>query len=110
MKRLGTKIAISTIVAVFLILAGWASMYPAGDPKNIRYVLWKVGLCKMDLDLAASTMVGDAARDKLIVGKTDIELRHKFGYLLPRAAASLYLKTCSEPWKERKVLFIRNSP
>jgi hypothetical protein len=102
---------IVTLTALVIFLGGWEVTYPSpGDPKNIRYVLWKAGLYKMDLDLATGTMVGDPARDKLIIGKTEAALRSRFGYLLTPLDASPYLKTCSSPWKDTKVLFIRNSP
>jgi hypothetical protein len=103
--------SIVTLTALVILLGGWEVTYPsAGDPKNLRYVLWKAGLYKMDLDLARGTMVGDPSRDKLVNGKTEAALRGRFGYLLTPLDASPYLKVCSAPWKERKVLFIRNSP
>src|SRR5882762_12013537 len=102
---------IVTLTALVILLGGWEVTYPSpGDPKNIRYVLWKAGLYKMDLDLATGTMVGDPARDKLVIGKTEAALQSRFGYLLTPLDASPYLKACSSPWKDRKVLFIRNSP
>lgn len=87
--------------------------YPSdSDPKNIKYVLWKAGLYKINLDIAVDTMVGDAARDKMVVGKTKTQLRNRFGYLLTPADASQYLRDCygNSYWKGRNVLFIRNSP
>ena len=66
----------------------------------------------MNLDIATGTMIADASRNKLVVGKTEAELRSKFGYLVTLSDASQYLRSCyqSSPWKDRKVLFIRRSP
>ena len=57
-------------------------------------------------------MIGDASRDKLVVGKTKIQLRNKFGYLVKPGDASQYLRGCYEnsSWKGKEVLFIRSSP
>lgn len=102
---------LSSLALLFIVLGIWSSTYGEGDPKNIRYVLWKVGLYKMDLDIAADTMIGDAHRDKLVIGKTKSELREKFGYLLTLSETSQYNRGCyeSEGWKGSDVLFIRTS-
>jgi hypothetical protein len=87
--------------------------YPsASDPKNIEYVFWKAGLYRLNPDTAVETMIGDASRDKLVLGKTKIELRNKFGYLVKPGDASEYLRGCYEnsSWKDKDVLFIRQSP
>jgi hypothetical protein len=101
------------VVVLPIAVAAWLLTYsPATDPKGIRYVFWKIGICKMDLDLATGTMVGDASRDKIVVGKTKRQLRDRFGYLVGPADASTYLRGCyqNSPWKDRDVLFIRKSP
>jgi hypothetical protein len=59
----------------------WTFTYPEAGPKNIKYVLWKHGLYGMDLDTASDTMIGDAGREMLVLGKTKVKLREKFGYL-----------------------------
>ena len=66
----------------------------------------------MNPDIATETMIGDAGRDKLVIGKTKEQLRNRFGYLLTPANASQYLRTCyqNSSWKDRDVLFIRQSP
>ena len=90
----------------------WTLTYPEPDPKNIKYVLWKHGLYGMDLDTASDTMIGDANREVLVLGKTKPELREKFGYLSTLLEASPYLRGCYEnsDWKGTDVLFIRKSP
>lgn len=103
--------AIVLVLVVFL--AGWMILYPSpNDPKNVGYILWKSDLYKMNLDVATETMVGDPGRDKLVLGRTQVQLQHRFGFLLEPSQASQYLRGCYQgsPWKDRKVLFIRNSP
>jgi hypothetical protein len=98
---------------VFVFLTAWALAYPDGDPKNFKYVLWKAGLYRMNLDLAAGTMIGDGSgRDKLVVGRTREQLRNRFGYLLTPAEASEYLRGCyqNSGFRASEVLFIRQSP
>jgi hypothetical protein len=113
MKRgMLTPVSIA-LVAVVIIFGAWALIYPStNDPKNLRYVLWKTGVYRMNPDMATETMIGDAGRDKLVIGKTDSQLRGRFGFLLEPAEASQYLRSCyqSSPWKDRRVLFIRNGP
>lgn len=107
------RIVAVTLAAVVIFFGVWVSMYPsASDPKNVGYVLWKAGLYKINLDIATGTMIGDAGRDKLVIGKTEAELRAKFEYLVPPNDASPYLGSCyqSSRWKDRKALFIRRSP
>jgi hypothetical protein len=98
---------------VFVVIAIWVLTYPDdSDPKNIKYVCWKAGLYRMNLDTATGTMIGDGERDRLVVGKTRAQLRDRFGLLLTLDDASQYLKSCyqSSGWKEKDVLFIRQSP
>jgi hypothetical protein len=107
------RIVIIIIAIVLVFVAGWVLTYPsAGDPKNIKYVFWKAGLYRMNLDVATDTMIGDASRNKLVVGKTKLQLKNRFGYLLTVAETSQYLRGCyqSSPWNDREVLFIRQSP
>jgi hypothetical protein len=92
------SLAITVALALTFFLAvviGWASTYPSdSDPKNIKYVLWKNGLYGMNLDTATGTMIGDASREKLVIGKTKVQLREKFGYLSTPADISQYLRGC----------------
>jgi hypothetical protein len=78
------------------------------DPRNISYLLWENGLSGMNLDTATGTMIDDASREKLVVGKTKAQLRKEFGYLLTPSQASPYLKSCYQEsaWKSRDVLFL----
>jgi len=106
------RIVIVICTLVLILVVGWALMYPSSsDAKNIKYVLWKAGLYKMNLEVATAAMVGDPNRDKLVVGKTKADLRDKFGLLLAPVEASPYLRGCyqSSSWKDRDVLFIGQS-
>jgi hypothetical protein len=106
------RILTGVFAVLFIFLAAWVLTYPDGDPKNIKYVFWKAGLYRMNLDAAAVTMIGDGGRDKLVVGKTKAQLRNEFGYLLTPDDASQYLRGCyqNSDWKSKEVLFIRRSP
>lgn len=105
-------ISVIIVVVVAIFFGGWALTYPSSnDPKNIKYVLWKAGLYKVNLDQATAAMVGDPNRDQLVVGKTKVQLRDKFGPLLSSAEVSPYLKACyqNSVWKDKDVLFIGQS-
>ena len=81
------RILILALAVAFLTVAAWMLTYPsAGDPKNLRYVFWKAGVYKLDPDVATETMIGDSARDRIVVGKSEVQLKDLFGYLwlLPR--------------------------
>jgi hypothetical protein len=101
-------------VLAFLVVAGvgWELTHPSErDPRNVKYLLWKSGLCRMNLDSATGTMIGDPSRNGLVVGKTRAQLRERFEYLLVPADAGPYLRACyqSSSWKDRDVLFILKS-
>jgi hypothetical protein len=111
-KSLARTVALALTFFIAIII-GWAVIYPSNsDPKNIKYVLWKNGLYGMNLDTATGTMIGDGSSKKLVVGKTKVQLREKFGYLSTPAELSQYLRGCyqTSAWKDKEALFIRNSP
>jgi hypothetical protein len=112
MRKLLTTVVALVVALSFAFVAVWAFAYPEPDPKNIKYVLWKHGLYRMDLDMASGTMIGDANREILVLGKSKVELREKFDYLSTLSEASPYLRGCYEnsDWKSTDVLFIRKSP
>jgi hypothetical protein len=104
----------ATLVVAFsiAIVILWIVVYPEPDPKNIKYVLWKHGLYRMNLDAASDLMIGDSNREMLVLGRTKAELQGKFGYLSTLSEASPYLRGCYENshWQGADVLFIRKSP
>ncbi|HLY60844.1 MAG TPA: hypothetical protein VKV95_08860 [Terriglobia bacterium] len=107
------RIVIFLLALLVVCVGGWVLTYPSsGDPKNIKYVLWKAGLYRLNFDAATGVMVGDPGRDKLVVGKTKTQLRDRFGSLLSSAETSPYLRGCyqNSSWKGREVLFIGQSP
>lgn len=110
MKR-PALIASGIAVVLVMFFGGWVLMYPSPDPKNIKYVLWKADLYKLNVDEATGTMVGDRYPDKLVVGKTKSQLRKKFGSLLPAGDASTSLQDCyhNSAWNHQDVLFIGHS-
>ena len=108
-----TRAVTLLLVCLSAAIAVWALTYPSeNDPKNIRYVLWKHDLYRMNLDTAVGTMIGDISREKLVVGKTRTQLQKKFGYLKSPSDAHPYMKACylESPWKDRDVLLIRDGP
>jgi hypothetical protein len=113
MKKIAARIAALAVAFSIAVLIGWTLGYPSeSDPKNIKYILWKNGFCRMKLDTASGTMIGDPGREKLVIGKTKPKLREKFGYLSTLEDVSPYLRGCyqNSGWKGADVLFIRNSP
>jgi hypothetical protein len=107
--------AASLAILAFLSLLIWSTLYPGpGDPKNIKYVLWKRGLYPLDPGIALETMIGDREPDRLIVGKSKEELARKFGFLTPvdqgpdyyrRAAADREVKAGGS-----NILLLRRGP
>lgn len=93
MRRRRVRNVIIILVGSLLAFVGaWQAEYPQGEAKNLRYILWKRGLFPMDLDRAAYTMIGDAERNKLVIGKTEEQLRKRFGYLLAPDQSPPYLR------------------
>ena len=106
------RILLTLLATLLVAFAAWMLAYhPESDPKGMKYVLWKLGIYKMDLDLATGTMRGDAGRNRLVFGLSKAQLRERFGYLLTLPEASPYLREYYEKsaWKGRDVLFIRRS-
>jgi hypothetical protein len=105
------RTAAGIIVAMMLAVGVWSFTHAGTNPKNLKYVLWKVGLYRMDIDSAVFTMVRDPDRDKLVVGKTKEELQNRFGDLLTLEQVSQYYRDgYNLGWKNKDVLFIKNSP
>jgi hypothetical protein len=109
MPRRFIWIVIVGVAAVAVFAGGWSLSYDEHDSKNIRYVLWKLGAHSLDLDSAVSTMAIDPARDEMILGKSEGELRSEFGYLTPMSSASPRLKYCYwiSPWYGKRAFLIR---
>jgi hypothetical protein len=111
LRSVAVRLLAGIIVVLMLAIGVWSVTYSGEDPRNIKYVLWKAGLYKMNIDSAAFTMVRDSGRDKLVVGKTKGELQSRFGNLLTLEQVSQYYRAgYNLGWKGKDVLFIRNSP
>ena len=106
------RFVVFAFFAVALFVVGWVCLYPSlSDPKNIRYSLWKYGLCKINTDVATTAMIGDRNCEKLVVGKTKKQLENKFDFLLSPENTSPYLRNYynNSSWKNRTVVFIGKS-
>jgi len=91
-----------------------ALMFLRADPTEtvgVRYWAWKHGLVQMDLDHALDEMVNDPGRDSLVLGKTEPELRAKFGFTLPVEQASSYVQYCykNSQYTKSQVFMLRHS-
>jgi hypothetical protein len=109
-RRRRHLLTILSILALYLVV--WELLYhgPA-EPKDLRYMGWKLGIYPMDPGDALETMVGDTYPDKLVVGKTEAELRKKFGFVTPLERASEYVKYCynNSDRRGQEVFMLRNS-
>jgi len=94
-----------------LFVGAWIALYPPGDPKNMGYTLWKAGLYSIDPADASKSVMEDPGRGKVLLGKTEDELRAEFGYLVPLARASQYFRICiaNSQWQGADGAFIRDS-
>jgi hypothetical protein len=112
MKRLLSRILIGLFVLAAIVTAGWVLAYSdRGDPKNIKYVLWKHGLYPYTFGFTGN-MTHDSSAKELVIGKTKEQLERKFGKLVSLAEASLYLKQEYEEYpyqQEKDVCFIAES-
>jgi hypothetical protein len=102
------------LVLIPCIFVGtWVGLYPdQGDPKNIHYVLWKWGLVPMDAGFALGVMTHDNAQP-LVVGKSEEQLKKRFGYLLTLNQTTSYNRLCyfNSDWNGngKTVKFLRDS-
>ena len=108
----GRWIALLVIVLCGVVLL--AVMFLRRDPTeatSMRYWAWKHGLVQMDLDRALDEMVNDPSRDSLVLGKTEPELRAKFGFTLPVEQASSYVQYCykNSQYTKDQVFMLRHS-
>ena len=106
-----TSMAICAL-ALCLFVGGWALTYPDYyDPKGMPYVMWKLGLTRIDPDRALSIMTHTNEPERLVLGKSEEELDRKFGYLTSVDNASPYLRGCylSSAWNGKPVKFLRSS-
>ena len=103
----------SVVIFILAVVALWAATYPQdGDPKNIKYVLWKHRLNPwMNLSVAAETVVHDRNRELLIVGSSKEDLRQRFGYMTATSTRSAYFQKCAalNPKEHDDALYLRQT-
>ena len=76
-----------------MLIAVWFVIYlDRGDPKNIKYVLWKKRFYPRDPEAALDAMIGDVGPERLVIGKSKEQLAKRFGFLTPIEQASDYDK------------------
>jgi hypothetical protein len=112
MRLTKRTIARSAVILALAVVALWAVTYPQdGDPKNIKYVLWKHHLNPwMNLRVAAETVIHDRDRDRLIVGSSKEELRKRFGDMTDPSKRSEYFQNCALYTGERAdALYLRQT-
>jgi hypothetical protein len=110
--RVSARSLVIAICVIFCAMAGWEVMFHgSNDTKDLRYQGWKLGIFPFDLDQATSTMILDAHRDELVLGKTRADLATRFGYVTSLAEASDYIKYCynNSDYLGKQVLFLRRS-
>jgi hypothetical protein len=93
-------------------LAVWQVMYPGPyDDKSLRYRAWKIGIPLLTQDQGLETMVIDPHRNDLVIGKTEVQLAKRFGYVTPMDHASDYVQYCfkNSPYWGREAIVLRNS-
>jgi hypothetical protein len=113
-RALSKEIRIGAAVIVLipcLVLGVWVAAHPdSSDPKNIQYVMWKQGLFQMNEDLALGTMVGDYSSRSLVIGKSEQDLKKRFGYLRTIKEIPYYNRCYSDsPWNGKPVKLLRSS-
>ena len=104
------KRTLGILVFIAAALGLWQVTYPGRyDGKGLHYVLWKHHLASMDLDRASAIVINDPERNAMMLGKTQQELTHRFGYLKSPAEVRPYLRDyCWAARPGSDVMFLRN--
>jgi hypothetical protein len=100
-------------ITLFIVIGGWICLYPsANDPKNLGYLLWKLGICDISVENAVCAMIGDNSRETIIIGKTKTKIEKRFGRLMASEEAPIYFINYCNSLKSpsNEVYLIRNSP
>jgi hypothetical protein len=110
----GTRLKTAAVVAVVIActaIAAWFGITDRNDPKGPRYILWKYGIFSFDPTVTYQAMVGDREREKLAVGLTVPELKHRFGNLRTRAESTAdYQKYYSDRFfLDQEILWLGDS-
>jgi hypothetical protein len=92
-------------------LAGWQFLIVGpGDPRDLRYEAWKLGVYPLRIDYAVGMMIEDPRRDSVVIGKTKEQLVSRFGFV-SSTPGNDYVRYCydNSPYRGKSLLFIRNS-
>lgn len=102
---------VAVSLSVVMLVAVVSLWRDPSETTSVRYLAWKHGLVKMDLDGALNEMVNDPDRDSLVLGKTEPELKAKFGFTLPVEQASPYVQSCykNSQYSKEQVFMLRRS-
>lgn len=101
----------AALILAALGIAGWQLLIVGpGDPRDLRYQAWKLGVYPLRIDDALDIMVGDPHRDTVVIGKTRDQLASRFGFV-SSGPGDAYVKYCydNSSYRGESVLFIRNS-
>lgn len=119
MKRVVLALLFMT-TAVLLMVGLWVATYPdAGDPTNIKYVLWTHGLNKnMNLEDALGAMTHDHRPERLVLGLSEAQLASRFGYVKQMKEETPYYQRCYTEYSGyrggtgagERAIFLRDSP
>jgi hypothetical protein len=110
--RKSVKIGLFVTILVFASMVLWFSAHTDDyDPRNLQYVCWKHGFCKIDPQRAIGVMLHDPSAASIVVGKTKGQLAEKFGFTTPLDQASPYLQSCyrGSGFAGKDVAFLRRS-
>ena len=104
------KWSAAALIVILLGLAGWQFLIGPGDPRDLRYQAWKLGVYPLRIDDALNIMIGDPHRDSVVIGKSKEQLASRFGFV-SSAPGNSYVKSCfdNSPYRGKSVLFIRKS-
>jgi len=101
----------AALIITALGLAGWQLLIVGpGDPRDLRYQAWKLGVYPLRIDDALDIMIRDPHRNSVVIGKTKDQLANRFGFV-SSAQGNSYVRYCfdNSPYRGKSVLFIRNS-
>jgi len=89
------RIAIAGLSLAILGIIAWeAHFHGTTDPRDLQYIGWKIGIFPFDPDRALGTMILDTHRDKIVLGKTEDELKAQFVYVRAVSADDAHYKDC----------------
>ena len=101
----------AVVIVAISGLLGWQFLIVGpGDPKDLRYQAWKLGVYPLHVDDALGIMIEDPHRDSVVIGKTKAQIASRFGFV-SSTPGNDYVRYCydNSPYRSMPVLFIRRS-